>query len=64
MSNEITVNDALYLTGYTRQQIYNILVARRVQARKIGHQYFINRQSLLDYLKKRRRPKASANQES
>ncbi|HTB93153.1 MAG TPA: hypothetical protein VK728_10005 [Candidatus Sulfotelmatobacter sp.] len=61
---EITVNDALRLTGYTRQQVYNILVARRVEARKLGHQYLINRRSLLEYLKHSRGPKTRTSKDS
>jgi hypothetical protein len=64
MSNEITVNEALQLTGYTRQQVYNILVAKRVQARKLGHQYLIDRRSFLNYVKTNRGPKTPTPKEN
>jgi excisionase family DNA binding protein len=50
MSNEITVREALKLTGYSRQQIYNLIVADRIKARKEGHEYRVDRRSLLDYV--------------
>lgn len=61
---EITVNDAMRLTGYTRQQIYNILVAGRVEAHKFGHIYVINRRSLLEYIKHSRGPKTRTLKDS
>jgi hypothetical protein len=62
---EITVREALQLTGYTRQQVYNLLVAKRVQSRKLGHQYFINRRSLLNYVKTTNRgPKTPTRKEN
>lgn len=51
MDQEILVNDAVKLTGYTRTHIYGLITAGDVEARKLGHQYLINRKSLLAYVK-------------
>ena len=54
MKNEISVRGAIELTGLSRQQIYNLIVSSRIQARKDGHEYRINLRSLLAYHKSRR----------
>lgn len=64
MKQETLINDAMKLRGYTRSQLYNILVAGRVESRKLGHQYLINRKSLLDYVKNSGGPKTPANKDS
>ena len=65
MSNEISVREAINLTGYSRQQIYNIIVAGRAQARKFGHLYLINRRSFLNYVKTTNRgPKTPTRKEN
>jgi len=51
MNSEISVREAVKLTGYSRQQIYNLIVAERIPARKEGHEYRIDRRALLDYQK-------------
>jgi excisionase family DNA binding protein len=51
MSNEVTVREAIRITGYSRQQIYNIIVNGRVPARREGHEYRIDRRALLAYQK-------------
>lgn len=51
MNNEINVREAIRLTGYSRQQIYNLLIDGRVPARKDGHEYRVDRRSLLEYQK-------------
>jgi len=52
MSNEISVREAIKLTGYHRQQIYNLIVNGQVAARKEGHEYRLDRRALLDYQQK------------
>jgi hypothetical protein len=50
-AEEITVTESVNLTGYSRQHIYNLVFQRRVVARKRGWEYWIDRDSLLDYLR-------------
>ncbi len=51
MASEITVREAILISGLTRQAIYNALVNGRVKAQKFGHVYKVDRKSLLDYLR-------------
>lgn len=46
---ELNVREAIALTRYTRQQIYNLIVDGRIVARKVGHEYRIDRDSLVTY---------------
>jgi hypothetical protein len=46
-SDEITVRQAIELSGMTRQGIYAMLVNGRVQYRKWENAYAINRESFL-----------------
>lgn len=55
MHTEISVREAMKLTGYSRQQLYNLIVAERVPARKDGHEYRINRHALLEYQRSARK---------
>jgi hypothetical protein len=55
MTGEISVREAIRPTGYSRQQIYNTIVAGRVGARKVEREYRIDRRALLDYHKSRGR---------
>ena len=48
-TQEVSVREAIRLTGYSRQQIYNILINGSVPSRKDGHEYRIVRKALLDY---------------
>jgi excisionase family DNA binding protein len=50
---EISVREAVTTTGYTRQQVYNLIVNGRILARKVGHEYRIDRRSLADYTQRR-----------
>jgi excisionase family DNA binding protein len=58
MNTEISVREAIQLTGYSRQQIYNLLIGGRVPARKDGHEYRIDRRALLEHKKSPRAKKA------
>lgn len=49
--SDMTVREAVTLSGLSRQQIYNLLVNGRVAAEKFGHVYVIDRRSMLDYLR-------------
>jgi excisionase family DNA binding protein len=57
MNNEISVREAVKLTGYSRQQIYNLIVGERIPARREGHEYRIDRPALLHYRQKSARRK-------
>lgn len=50
---EVNVREAVTLTGYTRQQIYNLVVNGRVPARKEGHEYRLDRAALVKYARGR-----------
>lgn len=52
MDQEILVVEAMALTGYSRQHVYGLAKAGDIVSRKLGWQYLINRQSLLDYAKR------------
>ena len=54
MSREISVREAIKLTGYSRQQLYNLIVAERIPARKEGHEYRLDRSALLKHRKQAR----------
>ena len=51
MSHGVTVLEAVRLTRYTRQTIYNLIFHGRVPARKVGRAYLIDRRALLAYQK-------------
>ncbi len=51
---EITVREAMALSGYSRQQVYNIVVNGRVAARKEGHEYRLDRRALERYVRRQR----------
>jgi hypothetical protein len=53
--DEITVRQAIELSGLTRQGIYSILVNGRVAYKKWGNVYAIDRDSFLRYLRSPRR---------
>ncbi len=55
MKTEITVREALALTRYVRQQIYNLVADGRVQARKEGHELRLDRSALLAYAKQHKK---------
>lgn len=57
MNNEISVREAVRLTGYSRQQLYNLIVSGRIPARREGHEYRVDRPALLDYRQKSARRK-------
>ena len=57
MNNEISVREAVKLTGYSRQQLYNLIIAERIPARRECHEYRIDRPALLDYRQKSARRK-------
>jgi hypothetical protein len=52
--SELSVRGAVRLTGYTRQQIYNLIVNCKIRAKKRERQYQINRRSLLAYCERRK----------
>ena len=52
MSQEISVREAIKLTGYSRQQIYNLIIQDRVPSRREGFEYRIDRAALIEYKKK------------
>jgi hypothetical protein len=52
-SDEISVTEAVRLTGYSRQQIYNLVRDGIVASRKFGWEIWIDRSSLLAYCVKR-----------
>jgi excisionase family DNA binding protein len=56
-NNEVSVREAVKLTGYSRQQLYNLIIAERIPARREGHEYRIDRLALLDYRQKSARRK-------
>jgi excisionase family DNA binding protein len=58
MNHEISVREGIRLTGYSRQQIYNLIVNGRIPARKDGHEYRLDRQALLAHHKSSPRKKA------
>lgn len=49
MKNSITVNEAMELSGYTRQQMYNLIRGGRVRAERRGWEYWVDRRSLEAY---------------
>jgi hypothetical protein len=51
--SELTVRQAVEISGLTRQMIDNLLVNGRVAATKFGHVYKVDRKSLLEYLRNR-----------
>jgi hypothetical protein len=60
-AREVSVREAVLLTGYTRTNIYNLIVNQRVAARKVkrsGHtgpaNWLLNREELLAYSKRKR----------
>jgi len=53
--DEITVRQAMEVSGMTRQGIYAMLVNGRVAYRKWANAYAINRESFLGYLRAPRR---------
>ena len=57
MNNEISVREAVKITGYSRQKLYNLIIAERIPARREGHEYTFNRPALLDYRQKSGRGK-------
>jgi hypothetical protein len=54
-ASEITVRQAIELSGMTRQGIYSILVNGRVAYKKWGNVYAIDHDSFLRYLRSPRR---------
>ena len=51
--NEITIKEAVKLTGYSRQQLYNVVSDGKVKSRKPGRwEILIDRASLLAYAEK------------
>jgi excisionase family DNA binding protein len=52
-TSEISVTEAVKLTGYSRQTIYNLVRDGIVAARKHGWEIWIDRRSLLAYCAKR-----------
>ena len=56
---EVTVREAVLMSGYSRAQIYNLIWNRRLKVRReLSKGLLINlidRQSLIDYLKARGR---------
>jgi hypothetical protein len=55
MNKEISVTDAIRLTGYSAQQLYNLLRAEKIKARQAetGRKVFtIDRASLVLYAEK------------
>ena len=53
--DELTVREAITLSGLTRQGIYLMLANRRVKYRKVGPINMLDRKSFLEYLRTRRR---------
>ncbi len=54
--NELTVREAVELTGFTRQWVYNLIVNGRIPVRRVpgfgGGEYRLDRRALLDYVRK------------
>ena len=57
---EISVTEAVKLSGFSRQQLYNLVRDGIVDARKHGWEYWINRRSLEAYCRSRGRDQAAA----
>ena len=55
MTTKITVKEAVKLTGYTRQQVYNLIADGRVKATKRAWEYLVSLKSLTDYCKRQGR---------
>jgi excisionase family DNA binding protein len=49
VADEVTVRQAAQLTGYSRQQIYNLVQDGKVRSRKPGWELWVDRKSLLAY---------------
>jgi len=49
MQNEITVNEAVKRTAYSRQMIYNLVREGKVRSQKRGWQYWLDWRSLAAY---------------
>jgi excisionase family DNA binding protein len=58
MPQEITVREAVQLTGFSRQHIYNLIINGRLAARKLGHEYRLDPKVLAEYqtAQRKRRP--------
>ncbi len=50
--NELTITAAQRATRYSRMQVYNLIWQQKVESRKVGNQWFINRRSLEKYCAK------------
>jgi excisionase family DNA binding protein len=48
----LTVNEAAQLSGYDPEHIRRLIREEEIEARKISIVWVVNRQSLLEYLKK------------
>lgn len=55
MDDAISVREAIRISGYTRQHIYNLIVQLQVAAQKAGREYRVSRSSLLKYRNQTRR---------
>ena len=49
MPKQITINEAVKSTGYSRQQIYNLVRAQKIKAEKRGWEYWVDFKSLAAY---------------
>ncbi len=49
MQKTLTVGEATKLSGYTRQQLYNLLRTGKVKAQRRGWEYWVYRGSLAAY---------------
>jgi excisionase family DNA binding protein len=52
-TSDISVREALHITGTTRQQVYNLIVNGAIKAVKVGRVYVIDRASVVAYTKRR-----------
>jgi excisionase family DNA binding protein len=55
--NELTIKDAVALTGWKRQRLYSAIANGEIEAHRPGAwEIFINRTSLLAYMAKHAKP--------